>query len=31
MAIPATAIDLTGSRIKRRLILGCLINEYEAA
>jgi putative transposase len=30
-AIPAPAIDLTGRRIKRRPILGGLINEYEAA
>jgi transposase InsO family protein len=30
-AIPAPIIDLTGRRIKRRPILGGLINEYEAA
>jgi hypothetical protein len=30
-AIPAPVIDLTGRRIKRRPILGGLINEYEAA
>jgi len=31
MAIPTPAIDLSGRRIKRRPILGGLINEYEAA
>jgi putative transposase len=30
-AIPAPITDLTGTRIKRRPILGGLINEYEAA
>jgi putative transposase len=30
-AVPAPLIDLTGSRIKRRPVLGGLINEYEAA
>jgi transposase InsO family protein len=30
-AIPASITDLTGTRIKRRPILGGLINEYEAA
>ena len=31
MAIPTPVIDISGRRIKRRPILGCLINEYEAA
>ena len=31
MAIPTPVIDLSGRRIKRRPILGGLINEYEAA
>jgi transposase InsO family protein len=30
-AVPAPVIDLSGRRIKRRPILGGLINEYEAA
>jgi putative transposase len=30
-AVPAPIIDLTGKRIKRRPVLGGLINEYEAA
>jgi len=30
-AVPAPVIDLTGRRIRRRPILGGLINEYEAA
>jgi putative transposase len=30
-AIPAPIIDLAGKRIKRRPVLGGLINEYEAA
>jgi putative transposase len=30
-AIPAPIIDLTGTRIRRRPVLGGLINEYEAA
>jgi hypothetical protein len=30
-AVPAPSIDLTGRRIKRRPVLGGLINEYEAA
>lgn len=29
--IPATPIDLAGKRIKRRSMLGGLINEYKAA
>ena len=31
MAIPTPVIDLSGRQIKRRPILGGLINEYEAA
>jgi len=31
MAIPTPVIDLSGRGIKRRPILGGLINEYEAA
>jgi hypothetical protein len=30
-AVPAPIIDLAGRRIKRRPVLGDLINEYEAA
>jgi hypothetical protein len=30
-AVPAPIIDLAGRRIKRRPVLGGLINEYEAA
>jgi transposase InsO family protein len=30
-AVPAPIIDLTGKRIKRRPVLGGLINEYDAA
>jgi putative transposase len=30
-AVPAPAIDLTSTRIRRRPVLGGLINEYEAA
>jgi hypothetical protein len=30
-AVPAPIIDLTGKRIRRRPVLGGLINEYEAA